>query len=488
MTYTSVEFYIFVLIALFLYYIIPLRFRWVVLLMGSIAFYLMVCITGWWILLITVLLTYGMGLLIHYLHKTYPQSRDKLKKFVLTAALLIPLSPWFVMKNGSFVAGMVFHESPWWGGMIAPLGISFYTLQMVSYLADIYRGKIEAQKNPAKYALFVLFFPQIIQGPIPRYRQLANQLFEGHPFHEKEFVKGIHLIIWGFFLKWMIADRAAIIVGTVFDNPEKYAGCYVLVAGMLYSIELYADFLACVTISQGVAGLFGIALTDNFMRPYFATSIREFWRRWHISLSEWLRDYVYIPLGGSRKGRFIRYSNLLIVFMVSGVWHGAGYKFLFWGLLHAAYQIAGEYTIPIRNRLYRPPALSEQSGTRKALQRIGVFFWVTLAWIIFRADSLRIGLSMIKSLFTVYNPWIFFDDSMLRLGLDWKEWCVLVIAIAVLFFVGYQQEKGLYIREIILQKPLYIRWFLYIMAILGIMVFGTYGFGFHAQDFIYGGF
>lgn len=486
MTYTSLGFYLLALLVLILYYTISLRFRWAALLIGSIAFYYLACKEGFLILLITALLSYGAGLLLQFFREKYMVSHRRIQRLILFLSLLPALLPWLLIKNGNFLAGIFIHKSVFeW---IVPLGISFYTLQIISYLVDIYNGKIDAQKNPAKYLLFLLFFPQVVQGPIPRYKQLAEQLYEGHRFCEEKFVKGVQLILWGFFLKFMIADRADIVVSTVFDSPEKYGGGYVFVAAVLYSIELYTDFLACVTISQGVAGLFGIGLEDNFRHPYFSTSIQEFWRRWHISLSTWLRDYIYIPLGGGRKGTFRKYINLIMTFAFSALWHGSGYKFLFWGMMHAAYQITGSLTHPIMNRLYRIFRLSEQSGTRKAIQRIGVFFWVMLAWIIFRADSLRIGLYMIKRMFSVWNPWIFFDDSLLRLGLGWKEWCILFISMLILLCVSIMQEKGMDIREMILHKAVYIRWTLYILTILCIMVFGVYGFGYQGQDFIYGGF
>lgn len=482
MTYVSLGFYFFLLLILLMYYIMPLRFRWIILLAGSIAFYAILSRDGFWLLLLTVLLSYSAGLLIGFLREKYADLHRVLQRIVLLLSLLAVVLPWFLIKNGKFIFDSSAFE------LIVPLGISFYTLQIVSYLADVYQGKFHAQKNPAKYALFVLFFPQIVQGPIPRYAQLAEQLYTGHLFEEKKFVRGMQLILWGFFLKFMIADRAAVVVNTVFENPSEYMGCYVLTAGILYSIELYADFLSCVTISQGAAGLFGISLTDNFMRPYFAASVKDFWHRWHISLSEWLRDYIYIPLGGSRKGTLMKYVNLLITFVFSGIWHGSGYKFLFWGMMHAAYQIAGGLTVPLKNRLYQLLRLTQESGTRKLIQQIGVFFWVTLAWIIFRAESLRIGLQMIQNMFCTWNPWIFFDDSLLRLGLSWKEWCILTISILVLLCVDYMQEKGLHIREIILSKAVYIRWALYIAVVLCIMIFGVYGFGYQTQDYIYGGF
>ena len=202
---------------------------------------------------------------------------------------------------------------------VIPMGLAFYTLQMLSYLIDIASGKINAEKNLARYALYISFFPQILQGPIPRWSELAPQLFEGHEIREKNLREGLQLVLWGFFLKWMIADKAAILVNTVFDRFPSYQGVYILIAGILYSLQLYTDFLACVTLSQGVAQLFGISLADNSHQPYFSRSIREFWRRWHISLSRWLKDYVYIPLGGSRRGTAQKYRNLLLTFLISGL-------------------------------------------------------------------------------------------------------------------------------------------------------------------------
>lgn len=481
MTYVSLGFYPFLALILLVYFIMPLRFRWVVLLAGSAAFYILLSGDGFPVLLFTLLLSYGAGLLLAFLKERSPKP-VLLQRIVLAASIFLVMAPWFVIKNGSFLLG----HTNW--GLIVPLGISFYTLQIVSYLADVHSGRISVQKNPAKYALFVLFFPQILQGPIPRYAQLADQLYEGHLFDEKQFVKGMQLILWGFFLKFLIADRASIVVNVIFENPSKYQGSYVLVAAVLYSIELYADFLSCVTLSQGIAGLFGIGLTDNFLRPYFATSVKDFWRRWHISLSMWLRDYIYIPLGGSRKGKLRKYGNLIITFAFSGIWHGSGYKFLFWGMMHAAFQIVGDLTAPIKSRCYQLFRLSVGSGTRRLIQRLGVFVWVALAWIIFRADNLRSGLLMIKSLFSIWNPWILVDGSLLRLGLNGKEWFVLFLSVLTLFLVDCLQERGGCIRDGILEKAVYLRWALYIAVILGIMIFGVYGYGYQTQDFIYGGF
>ena len=249
-----------------------------------------------------------------------------------------------------------------------------------------------------------------------------------------------------------------------------------------------SDFLSCTTLAQGIAALFGIEIINNFERPYFSTSIKDFWRRWHISLSTWLRDYIYIPLGGNRKGTVRKYLNLIITFAVSGVWHGPGYKFVFWGLMHAFYQIMGELLKPLKKYIDDKAKFNAHPIFMTICKTVPTFFMVMFAWIIFRADHLRTGLSMIKSIFTVYNPWILTDDSLYGLGLDWKEMSVLIICLIILWAVSGIQERGVVIREKILECNLPTRWAIYIGAVLFVMIFGTYGYGFDPQAFIYGGF
>ena len=282
MTYLSITFYLFVAAALLFYYILPLRYRWIVLLLGSIFFYrqAMGNSAGLAVVLVTVTAAYGAGLLLE---------RWK-SKSILAGAVLLMVLPWLCVKNGNYILEILLHKSA--VNWIVPVGISFYTLQVISYLADIYRGRITAQKNPAKFILFVLFFPQIVQGPIPRYDRLADQLYAGRRFDERMVVGGFYRILWGFFLKLMIASQAARFVDCVYESYQIYVGYYVLVAGILYSIELYADFAACISISKGVANLFGIELADNFRHPYLAVSVKDFWHRWHISLSEIGRAHV----------------------------------------------------------------------------------------------------------------------------------------------------------------------------------------------------
>ncbi len=476
MIFLSYRFYIAVIALLFLYYLTPLKSRWMILLAGSLGIYYCVSGKGILVLAVSVLVSYCSGLLIRTMQER--KYAGIYKRICLAAGVTAVAAPLLLIKRG---------RSPLASWQI--LGIAYYSLQMIGYMADVYRRDIKPEKNPAKYALFVSFFPQIVQGPIARYGQLRPQFFSGNRFNPQKFSRGLQWILWGFFLKMMIADRAGVVVNTVFDNWEIYTGGYVLAAGILYSIQLYTDFMACVSIARGLALLFGIELMDNFSHPYFSDNMKEFWERWHISLSSWLRDYIYIPMGGNRKGKVRKYIHLGIVFAISGVWHGSGYKYMAWGLLHALYQITGAITLKGRRKLYTLFRMKETELAASILKKTLTFFWVMLAWIIFRADSLRTGLKMLVSLFTVRNPWIFFDDSLFALGLDIKEFVILLLAVLLLIGVSlWQSRMEMGIGEWLLGQHILLRWGIYILAVCGIAMFGMYGYGFDAKDFIYGGF
>ena len=485
MDYTSFAFYLFVPLLLVVYCVFPKKYRWIVLLAGSVWFYYRACrdYKAIGLFASTIVVSYLSGLLISRLRNA---GRAALARVVVTLGIVLSAFPLVFTKIlGGWLSGVA-------GGLaaslIVPLGLAFYTLQIVSYQVDVYKGVCEAERNFFKYALYVTFFPQIIQGPIPRYQQLAPQLFQGATPDYWTVIKGIQRILWGFFLKYMIADKAAVVVDTVFGNPVIYTGLYVLVAGVLYSAQLYADFLACVTISQGVAEMFGIQLADNFRRPYFAESIKEFWARWHLSLSRWLRDYIYIPLGGNRKGRLRKYLNIMCTFLVSGFWHGNRWSFIFWGLLHAFYQIVEDLTGRGREKLLTAMRLQPGNPMRRYTCRFVTFVLVTAGWIFFRADGLRAGAHMIATIFTGFNPWILFDGSLLELGLDSGEWTVLALAVGTLILVSTLQERNVRLREWVNSQCLVVRWAICLGAIWCVWVFGSYGFGYNAADFIYGGF
>ena len=484
MSYTSLGYYALIIFLVALYYIFPKKIRWVVLLLGSLYFYSQLFTDFKEIVLfaLSIVVSYSVALLLDRLKD---DGQRRLKRAVLWAGIILSSLPLIIEKIGDLFFVSVMHrgEVSW----IIPVGLSFYTLQLIAYMVDVYRGDAAPQRNFLKFTLFASFFPQIIQGPIPRYDKLEKELFDGNEYDFSNIISGLQLLLWGFFLKLMIADRAAVVVDTVFDNYKAYKGGYVLVAAILYSLQLYTDFLSCTTLSQGVSELFGIHLGDNFMRPYFSTSVKDFWRRWHISLSSWLKDYVYIPLGGNRKGNLRKEINILITFAVSGIWHGGSLKFLFWGLLHGIYQVIGDIKNSFFEKIkFKAPASSP--WVRKHISRLITFFLVMMAWIIFRAESLKASLWMIRSMFVDFNPWIFFDDSLLRLGLSWKEWLVLIPALVVLLIVSTYQEKGVKIRAFISGQNLVIRWIVYLLVIWCIWIFGSYGYGFDANSFIYGGF
>lgn len=283
----------------------------------------------------------------------------------------------------------------------------------------------------------------------------------------------------------MIADKAGVFVDSFFTHYNSYNGVYAWIAGFLYSIQLYTDFQSCVVISQGVARLFDITLVDNFSRPYFSQSVQEFWRRWHESLSFWLRDYIYIPLGGNRKGKIRKYLNLFITFVVSGLWHGNGFKFLFWGILHAFYQIAGSINKKVTEAIYKFFHLPEP--VEHVVRCIITFFFVMIAWIIFRAPSMRTGISVVLSLFH-FNVWELFNGGIYNLGLDRNNFVVLNLSILALFIAGLLQERGTDIGYKVSSLNAIVKFLFYFSVIFCIWTFGMYGYGFDAKDFIYGGF
>jgi len=463
MTFLSLSFFALVIGSLILYYLVPSRWRWVILLIGSGFFYYFAWEKGWYVILGTAAVAYVAGLLI---------KKTTHKKLITTIAILLVLTPWIFTKSML----INFINTPLL--LIVPMGISFYTLGLISYLTDVSKEKIEPEKNPFKFLLFVTYFPQILQGPIPRYDKLAPQFCSPAPWEEKPFMEGALSIAWGFFLKLVIADKLVSVINPIFDEYPNYLGAWVLVGGLLYSIQLYTDFLACISISRGVSSLFGIRLDENFNQPYLATSVKDFWRRWHMSLSSWLKDYIYIPLGGNRKGSFRKTINIIITFVVSGIWHGVGIHYIIWGLMHAFYQI-GEGVI------YKK---KPDSAFVKGIRRVITFILVMIAWIVFRSPGTRVASSLLKSVLTVHNWEIFTDGSLLNMGISGKNWIVLGIAVTVLIIAGIMKEKGIDIKTKILSMPLVLRWTFYLLTIFVIMTFGSYGVGFNAQSFIYGGF
>lgn len=502
MDFISLTFGCFLLIGLLVYYCIPKKKQWIWLLLLGMFFYAYASIKLCFFITMTILTSYLYGIFMDHLRKKYTGDvteseaavQDKLRLYGKAGLFIVIAGNAFVLfflKLAASNTPIASRLSIDRFAILLPMGISFYTLQIIAYCVDVYRGKIEPQRNLCKYALFVSFFPQILQGPIPRYEQLMPQLLEGHTFDYKQVTFGLQLMLWGFFQKLVIADRANIIVNKLFGEYQSFKGFYVLIAGILYSIQLYTDFAGCVCIARGAAQAFGISLQDNFNHPYFADSIQDFWHRWHISLSSWLRDYIYIPLGGNRKGIVRKYVNILLTFLVSGIWHGVGTHFILWGLLHGLYQIAGSMMKPVRDWFMRILHVDRNRFSHRLLKQISTFFMVMFAWILFRVESVSMFFVMMKNMLN-FNPWIFVNGDLELLGVSGMEFRLLLVSIGILWAVSMLQEylakKQSSIRKELACQALLFRWIIIFTALFAVIIFGVYGPGYDSTQFIYGGF
>ncbi|MBE5869770.1 MAG: MBOAT family protein [Lachnospiraceae bacterium] len=493
MDFISLSYGVFLLTGIVLYYSIPKKRQWIWLLLLGIFFYVHVSGKLTFFIAMSTLTSYLFGVFADVIRKKKPEEQQKR---ILKAALFIVIAGNVLVL---FLLKLAASANVWASrlhltrfSLWLPVGISFYTLQIVAYCVDVYRGKVEPQKNPAKYALFVTFFPQILQGPIPRYQELSKELFEGHDFQYRKIVSGLELMLWGFFQKLVIADRANIVVNRIYGEYESYQGFLILLAGFLYSIQLYADFSGCVCIARGSAALFGIELGQNFEHPYFADSVADFWHRWHISLSQWLRDYVYIPLGGNRKGNLRKYLNIMLTFLVSGIWHGIGMHFIVWGCMHGACQVIGSILRPVRDWLVRKMSIDRNSFSHRLYKQSVTFVLVMLAWMVFRAESMAQVMGMFRNMFSVFNPWVLVNGELYLLGISGMEFRLLLFGIFLMWTVGMLQVKfhanGQGIRMVLEKQSLAFRWTLILLAIFAVLIFGVYGPGYDAAQFIYGGF
>ncbi|MDD6072599.1 MAG: MBOAT family protein [Clostridiales bacterium] len=484
MLFNSIDFLIFFPIVVGLYYVLPKKVKNLWLLAASYYFYMCWNARYAVLILFSTIVTYLSGLVLEKVER---------KKPVVALSFILNLSVLFYFKYANFALGALQKVFALAGinltmpvyDIILPVGISFYTFQALSYTMDVYRGEIYAEKNFFQYALFVSFFPQLVAGPIERSKNLLKQLATPRKFNFELARDGLLLMIWGFFLKIVLADRIAIFVDTVYGDYTTYAGWYLIVATVLFAVQIYCDFMGYSVIAMGAAEILGIHLMENFDAPYLSKSVAEFWRRWHISLTSWFKDYLYIPLGGSRKGKVRKYINKMIVFLLSGLWHGASFSFIVWGGLNGLYQIIGEIFRPARDKAVSLLHLHRESLGHKLIQIVITFMLVDFAWIFFRANGLKEALSIIVLMFTVKNPWILFDGSLYNCGIDNKNLLLIVICICILIFADFCKIKKLKIREIIVQQDYWFRWGIIVFAITGILVFGKWGPAFEQANFIY---
>lgn len=405
MIFNSAEFLIFYPLVLILYFIMPKTCKWPLLLAASYFFYMIWNPPLIFLILFTTAVSYVSAILIE---KT--ENRGK-KRFWLCLTLFTSLGVLVFFKYFNFLAGSAISLWNLFGGeaedfalnLILPVGISFYTFQTLSYVLDVYRGSIRAERHFGWYALFVSFFPQLVAGPIERPENLLPQLKADHKLEASHAFAGLQKMAVGFFKKIVVADIIAESVNAVFNDASNATGLGVLLASVLFAVQIYCDFSGYTDIAIGCARIMGIRLMQNFNRPYRARGIKEFWSRWHISLSSWFKDYLYIPLGGNRCSRLRNYFNIFVVFLVSGLWHGASWTFVIWGVLHGVYQIIGGLTKKARMTLYGKMGIRTESKLFAFGQRVVTFALVCFAWIFFRANHTADLAVLISKLFTAWD-------------------------------------------------------------------------------------
>jgi alginate O-acetyltransferase complex protein AlgI len=474
MSFISPEYVLFFIVVLPAFFITAHRYRWILLLIVSYFFYGYGNIQYVPLIAFSTVVDYIAARMIHHSEDDLP------RRLWLSASIFVNLGVLFIFKYFNFFnqsAAAVLGYEAFTLNMILPIGISFYTFQSMSYTIDVYRRKMAYEPNFGIMATFVAFFPQLVAGPIERATNLLPQFHKKMKFDENRAVEGLQLVLWGFFKKVVIADRLAIYVNTVYNDVENYTGLTLILATFFFAFQIYCDFSGYSDIAIGTAKIMGFKLMDNFRQPYFAQSIREFWSRWHISLTTWFRDYVYFPLGGSRVPFLRNLSNLMIIFLVSALWHGAGWTFIIWGLLHGIVTI-----IEAILTRFKVNSLLGKNPFAVMTRLLITFAFVTFAWIFFRANSLTDAQYIVANLFVfessadMMQP---FAEGLLGIQ---SEFYLSFVLIAVLMG-GDWLIANMTLHRTFARIPLLVRWGTYYALGTAVIFFGLYGTG--AVQFIY---
>lgn len=506
---TSFSFLIFLVLSIFAYYVICRRFQWQCLLTLSVIFFVMVC--GWKVL---ILLAYGIGVAYIGSRLLSDAKTEKTKKIIYSLTILLMVGQLFVLKYINFFTtsanvifdifsiDLVFETI----SLLAPIGISYYMLSLISYVTDVYWESIVPEKNIGKIALFACYFPHMTSGPIISYTMMKDEFFKRHPFNERNIKHGCERILWGFIKKLVLADRLSPIVNTIYSQHDIYQGCYLFLATMLFAIQLYADFSGCMDIIMGASELFGIKLPENFDIPFTSETLPEFWRRWHITLGVWSKNYLFYPILKSelwqRIGRFVKkkigkkrakniptYLGLVVNWFLIGMWHGGSYKFIFAsGLLPCTYLILGQMFESRIKQLTTLLRINTECYSYKLFRKIRTILIVCSCWVFIGAKNLTDGFAVYKDMFSTWNPWIFFDGSIQKLGLLNQEIILVLFSILMLLIVGCLKKNGYQIREELDKQNYVFQYFLLITGVFFVVIFGIYGPGYDPVAFIYGQF
>lgn len=483
MLFNSLEFVIFFPLVTFFYFLIPQKYRWLFLLISSYVFYM-----GWnaayaLLLLTSTFITYAASLLI------VQTSKQKTKKIWLALSIVLNLGILFTFKYFNFFFDTLYalFDMLHWSytpipySLVLPVGISFFTFQALGYSIDVYRGDVAVQRHFGKYALFVSFFPQLVAGPIERSKNLLPQLDETHHFEYHNAASGLRLMAWGYFKKIVIADTICTCVNNVYNNLEAYGGFAILIATILFAFQIFCDFSGYSDIARGCARIMGFRLMKNFDHPYFATSVKDFWRYWHISLSTWFKDYIYIPLGGNRKGKARTCFNLFITFLCSGIWHGANWTFVIWGGLHGMFQIFGHITQPVRNKINSLLHTNKLPRIHRGFQMLFTFTLVCFGWIFFRANSLSDAWLVITKIFTLDTPNISDLFGILKSMFGTRAELYRLVLTLPVFLAASVLDYTHSIEKRIKTIPAILRYIVYVIIAVYVLLFARA----EMQDFIY---
>ncbi|AUC74737.1 MBOAT family O-acyltransferase [Olleya sp. Bg11-27] len=477
MLFNSLDFALFFPVVFVLYWLVAKNrnYRNILLLVSSYVFY------GWWDWRFLLLIAFSS--LVDFLigQKIYNTDNKKKQKQYLLVSLVINLGFLVYFKYTNFFIDTFVESFRLFGtelevstlNIILPVGISFYTFQTLSYTIDIYRKQLEPTKDWLAFFSFVSFFPQLVAGPIERASHLLPQFYRTYKFNYNQVKSGLLLMAFGLFKKMVIADRAALYVNEVYNNPGNYEGVETIIATVLFAFQIYCDFSGYSDIAIGAARTMGFDLMRNFDSPYFSKSITEFWRRWHISLSTWFRDYVYIPLGGSRKGKYRTYANLFIIFLVSGLWHGAAMTFVIWGVIHGVIIVFEKATYKMRTKICNTLGLSANTFANKLFFVIITFVIVDFAWLFFRANSFADASIITQNIFN-NNFYELFGTDLYLIGLKDNEFLVLMVSIVVLICFELNHKKGNMVIWLGKQSTI-LRWSTYLAIVVVITIFGVYG-------------
>lgn len=476
MLFNSLEFAFFFPIVCALYFVLGRRGQTNLLLVSSCVFYMAFVPAYILILGLTIVIDYAAGIWLE--HATGAKRRWILIVSIVATCLVLFVFKYFAFFTGSFVgiAGLLGWElSKPALDIILPIGLSFHTFQSLSYVVEVYRGHQKAERDFAIYSTYVMFFPQLVAGPIERPQNLLGQFAVRHSFDYEGVSSGLRRMAWGFFKKLVVADRLALYVNDVYGAPTQHHGLQLTIATVFFAYQIYCDFSGYSDIAIGSARVLGFKLMENFDTPYASTSITEFWRRWHISLSTWFRDYLYFPMGGNRVGPLLRVRNLLVTFGISGLWHGAAWTYVIWGVLNGVYLVAGWLTKPFRDRAYATVGLSENHFVRQTIMLLTTFLLTCIAWVIFRATSL-------SDAWHIYTHWhLDWNWSVLKTQNFHLKHFVPAIAAIVTLEIAQFAHRRMDVAAWIAQLPTPIRWTAYIAFVFTIILFGV----FRSHQFIY---